>query len=628
MVVPRTSPGREARASDGIPGRADCATGRFSDGVQVMRHVVALLLHQTALAATSFPLTRLAAMVLFGSAVVASGTNSQSPGDRPASNPRATRSVVLARQGLIATSQPLASAAGLRVLHEGGNAVDAAVTAAAVLAVVEPTMTGLGGDLFALVYDGNSGRLKGLNASGRAPFAATPQAFAGRGLTAIPARGILAVSVPGVVDGWTELLAGHGTLPLERALAPAIEYARDGYVVSEVIAHQWEAATEVLAEDSIAGRVFLVGGRAPRAGEVVRNPDLARTLDTLAKGGRDAFYRGPIARAIVDDARRRGGLLEERDFAEHRSDWVEPISTTYRGYRVFEMPPNTQGVAALEMLNILEGFDLMALGHNSAAYLHLLLEAKRIAFADRDAYVADPATTSAAAMEMMLSKEYAARRRGDIAMDRAAREHAPGSPGAARTSGAAWPPPIEESRDRGDTVYLTVADRHGNVVSLIQSIYSSFGAGIVAGDTGIVLHNRGSAFRLDDHPNQVAAHKRPFHTLVPAMVFKDGRPWLSYGVMGGDMQAQGHVQVLVNMIDFGMNVQEAGEAARVRHSSGGVAVESAIPPDIRFELTRRGHRIVSGVDVFGGFQGIRIDQATGVLMGGSDPRKDGLAIGY
>ena len=269
MVVPRTSPGREARASDGIPGRADCATGRFSDGVQVMRHVVALLLHQTALAATSFPLTRLAAMVLFGSAVVASGTNSQSPGDRPASNPRATRSVVLARQGLIATSQPLASAAGLRVLHEGGNAVDAAVTAAAVLAVVEPTMTGLGGDLFALVYDGNSGRLKGLNASGRAPFAATPQAFAGRGLTAIPARGILAVSVPGVVDGWTELLAGHGTLPLERALAPAIEYARDGYVVSEVIAHQWEAATEVLAEDSIAGRVFLVGGRAPRAAEVV-----------------------------------------------------------------------------------------------------------------------------------------------------------------------------------------------------------------------------------------------------------------------------------------------------------------------------------------------------------------------
>jgi gamma-glutamyltranspeptidase/glutathione hydrolase len=550
-------------------------------------------------------------------------------GDRPALNPEATRSVVLARQGLIATSQPLASAAGLRVLQEGGNAVDAAVTAAAVLAVVEPTMTGIGGDLFAIVHDGTSRQLRGLNASGRAPFAATPEAFARRGLAAIPARGILAVTVPGAVDGWAELLRTHGTITLERALSPAIEYARDGYAVSEVVAHQWASVTDVLAADPIARRVFLVEGRAPRAGEVVRNPELARTLDAVARGGRDAFYRGPIARAIAGDARQRGGLLEERDFAEHRSDWVEPVSTTYRGYSVFELPPNTQGVAALEMLNILEGFDLRALGHNSAAYLHLLVEAKRIAWADRDAYVADPAATPQAALRMMLSKEYAARRRSGIDPSRAAGEYAPGQPEPARPSGdVAAAPPTEEGRDRGDTVYLAVADRHGNVVSLIQSLFSSFGAGIVAGETGVVLHNRGSAFRLDDHPNRVAPHKRPFHTLVPAMVLKAGRPWLSYGVMGGDMQAQGHVQVLVNLIDFGMNVQEAGEAARVRHTSAGLAVESAIAEGVRAELARRGHRIVPGSDVFGGFQGILIDPATGVLMGGSDPRKDGLAVGF
>jgi gamma-glutamyltranspeptidase/glutathione hydrolase len=551
------------------------------------------------------------------------GVTGQSPGDRPAPNPRATRSVVMARNGLIATSQPLASAAGLRVLQEGGNAIDAAVTAAAVLSVVEPTMNGIGGDLFAIVYNGKTKTIHGLNASGRAPSAATPAELARRGLDSIPYRGELAVSVPGVVDGWHELLSTHGTITFERALAPAIGYAKDGFAVSEIIAHQWKDVEAVLVRDPAAASTFLIGGRAPATGEVFRNPALAATLERLARGGRDGFYRGPIAQAIAADMKRRNGLLTEADLNAHRSDWIEPISTTYRGFQVLELPPNTQGIAALEMLNILEGFDLKALGHNSAAYLHLLVEAKRIAFADRDAWLADYDAVPPEALKRMLSKEYAAERRREIDMERAARGYQPLALGASR------PGPEAHPEARGDTIYLTAADRDGNVVSLIQSIYESFGAGIVAGDTGIVLHNRGSLFSLQPgHPNVLAPGKRPFHTLVPAMVLREGRPWLSFGVMGGDMQPQGHVQVLLNLIDFGMNVQEAGEAPRFRHSAAGLAVESAITPEARFGLDARGHRIISSVGAFGGFQGILIDPQSGVLMGGSDPRKDGVAIGY
>jgi gamma-glutamyltranspeptidase/glutathione hydrolase len=572
----------------------------------------------------------------------------QKPGDRPAPNPESTRSAVLARHGIVATSQPLASAAGLRVLMEGGNAVDAAVTAAAVLSVVEPTMNGIGGDLFALVHDPKTGKVVGLNASGRSAYGATPAEFARRNLTRIPYRGELSVSVPGVVDGWAKLLERFGTITLARALQPAIEYARDGFAVSEIIAHQWQDAEGVLARDPAAASTFLPGGRAPATGEVFANPRLAASLEQIAAGGPDAFYRGTLGRAIVTDLERRGGLLTARDFAEHRSDWVEPLSTTYRGYQVLEMPPNTQGVAALEMLNILEGYDLKALGHNSAASLHLLVEAKRIAFADRDAYVADPDAVPADALRMMLSKDYAARRRQEIHLDRAARDYAPGvpsdghgpalSPGtgdrnhrgpaqSTSTRGGAgedgWPPAM------GDTVYLTAADAQGNVISLIQSLFETFGSGIVAGETGIALQNRGALFTLEDgHPNRIAPHKRPFHTLVPAMVLSDGRPVFSFGVMGGDMQPQGHVQVLVNLLDFGMNVQEAGEAARFRHSGAGLALETAISPEARFGLSERGHRLIEGIGIFGGYQGILIDPKTGVLMGGSDPRKDGLAIGY
>ena len=547
----------------------------------------------------------------------------QAPGDRPAANPRATRSVVLARNGVIATSQPLASAAGLRILQQGGNAIDAAVTAAAVLSVVEPTMNGVGGDLFAIVYDAKTKTVRALNASGRSPAAATPAEFKKRGHDSIPYRGELSISVPGVVDGWNELVTKLGTRTLAQALEPAIGYARDGFPVSEIIATQWVDQERTLARDPAAAKTFLPGGRAPAAGEVFKNPNLAVTLEQITKGGRDAFYRGTIAKAIAADLQARKALLTEADLAAHKSDWVQPISTTYRGYEVLEMPPNTQGVVALQMLNILEGFDLKALGHNSDAYLHLLVEAKRIAFADRDAWLADYDAVPKAALDKMLSKEYGAARRRDINPKRAAQNYQPLS------LGSTAPRPEAHPEAKGDTIYLTVADRDGNVVSLIQSIFENFGSGIVAGDTGIVLHNRGNLFSLQaGHPNYLVPGKRPFHTLVPAMVLKDKRPWLSFGVMGGDMQPQGHVQVLLNLIDFGMNVQEAGEAPRFRHSAAGLALESAITPEARYGLDARGHRVIWSVGAFGGFQGIMIDQKTGVLMGGSDPRKDGLAIGW
>ncbi|MDE3154898.1 MAG: gamma-glutamyltransferase [Acidobacteriota bacterium] len=548
------------------------------------------------------------------------------PGDRPAPNPRSTRSVVMARRGVVATSQPLASAAGLRVLMEGGNAVDAAVTAAAVLSVVEPSMNGLGGDLFAIVYDPASRSLRGLNASGRSARAASADDLRARGCDRVPEHGALSVSVPGVVDGWAQLLARGGTIPFSRALAPAIEYARHGFPVAEIVGAEWQKAEAFLAADPHAAKTFLPAGRAPRPGEIFANPRLAASLEQLALDGPVAFYRGALAQTIVADLQQRGSLLDARDFAETHADWVEPLRTTYRGYEVCEMPPNTQGLTALEMLNILEGDDVRTLGHNSAACLHLLIEAKRIAFADRDAYIADPAFVPPSVIETLLSKSYAAARRREIDPRRAARSYAPAA--LPDRSGAPGGPTVE-GRDRGDTVYLTVADGQGHVVSLIQSIFNSFGAGIVAGDTGIVLHNRGSLFSLQPgHPCEIGPHKRPMHTIIPAMVLRDGRPWLSFGVMGGDLQPQGHVQVLANLIDFGMNVQEAGEAARARSLAAGVALESGIPSDVRAALAAMGHTLVESPGGFGGYQGILIDPETGVLMGGSDPRKDGAAMGW
>lgn len=545
------------------------------------------------------------------------------PGDRPSGNIVATRSPAVGRRGMIATSQSLASAAGLQVLQRGGTAVDAAVTAAGVLAVVEPSMNGVGGDLFALVYDAASRQVHALDASGRSAALATPEAFATRGLTEMPTSGPLAVNVPGVVSGWDALLTRFGSITMAQALAPAIGYAAEGFPVAELMANEWAEAAPRLAQDAAAAATFLPGGAAPAMGTVFANPRLARSLELIANGGREAFYRGPIAEAIAADMAARGGLITAQDLAAHAADWVDPIHVRYRGYDVHEMPPSTQGFVALEMLNILEGFDIRALGHNSADYLHAVTEAKKIAFADRGAYLADRAFVPAEALPMLLSKDYAARRRQEIDLRRTGVYRAGTWPDSGEVA------PDFAGRDRGDTVYLTVADSHGNVVSFIQSLFGSFGAGIVAGETGITLHNRGSGFVLTPgHPNEIAPSKRPLHTLVPAMIMKDGRPWVSFGVMGGDNQAQGHAQVVMNLVDFGMHVQAAGEAARMRHMGTHLALERGIGPDVRAALEARGHRLREGRAQMGGYQGIMIDPVTGVMLGGSDPRKDGLAIGW
>jgi len=551
------------------------------------------------------------------------------PGDRPAANPHQTRSVVLGRNGMIATSQPLASAAGLKVLQDGGNAIDAAVTAAAVLAVVEPSMTGIGGDLFAIVYDAKTKTLRALNASGRSPYAATPAEYTKRNLTRMPNNGVLSVTVPGVVEGWSELLSKYGTISMAKAVAPAAGYAKNGFPVAEIVSRQWQSSERKLAADPVTAATFMPNGHPLQPGEIFSNPNLAATLEKIGAGGRDAFYKGPIARAIVADMRKRDGLLEERDFTEHKADWIEPISTNYRGYDVYELPPNTQGFLVLEMLNILEGFDVKAMGHNSADYLHALVEAKRIAFADRAAYLADPDSVPAAVLKTLISKEYAALRRKEIDPAKAAQEYKPGAIKGTSSSAPAEADQNFTGLDRGDTIYMTAADGKGNFVSLIQSLYSDFGSGIVAGDTGIMLHNRGSGFNLTPgHPDQIAPHKRPLHTLIPAFIMKDGKPYFSFGVMGGDHQAQGHTQAVVNLIDFGMNVQEVGEAARVNHGNNGLQVESAVPMAVREALTARGHKVTQSIGAYGGYQGILLDPRTGVLRGGSDVRKDGLAIGF
>jgi gamma-glutamyltranspeptidase / glutathione hydrolase len=551
-------------------------------------------------------------------------TRNATPGDRPYGNRRGTRSMALARRGMIATSQPLASSAGLDVLRRGGNAVDAAVTAAAVLAVIEPTMTGVGGDLFAIVCDPD-GRLHGLNASGPTGRSASCDSLARIGHARMPSRGPLSVTVPGAVEGWSELLARHGTISLAEALQPAIAHARDGFPVCEIVAGQWQEVEPVLAGQAGSAEVFLPGGRAPRAGEIFRNPWLARSLEQIATGGRDAFYRGPLARAICRDL---GGLIDEEDFAAYTARSVEPIRTTFRGCEVCELPPNTQGFVVLEMLNILEAYDLRAMGHNTAPYLHAIVEAKRLAFADRNACLADPNHVDPAALAALVSKDYASERRLSIDSERAAGEVGRGrlpSP-LPRSHGTSDTTPPTGA---GDTVCLSVVDGRGMAVSLIQSLFESFGSAVVPPGTGIVLQNRGSLFVLDPHhPNCLGAGKRPMHTLIPAMVLRDGRPFLSFGVMGGDLQPQGHVQVLLNMLEFGMTVQEAGEAARIRHSPDGVAVESGIGPEARAGLAARGHLVFESRGVFGGFQGVQIDRTSGVLAGGSDPRKDGLAIGF
>ncbi len=478
------------------------------------------------------------------------------------------------------------------------------------LNVVEPMSTGLGGDMFAIVYMAKTQELAGLNGSGRSGYAASIDFFTKQGMTAIPTTGVHSISVPGAVAGWEALLKKYGTMSLGQVLQPAIECASNGFPVSEIIAAEWECSVPKLKSHPDTAQTYLKEGRAPRVGEIFVQPNLANTLQKIARGGSDVFYNGEIAQEIVSSLKNLGGQLTTRDFANHQSTWVKPVFTTYRDVKVFELPPNGQGIAALEMLNILEGFDLKSLGHNSAAYLHLLVEAKKLAFADRDAYYADP-EKAAVPVDRLISKEYAAQQRKRINQEKAAGSFEPGL------------------MSQGDTIYLTVVDKDRNCVSFINSLFHAFGSGIVAGNTGICLQNRGCLFSLDPkHPNRLEPHKRPFHTIIPALAFRHEKPWLVFGVMGGDMQPQGHVQVLLNMVDFGMNVQLAGEAPRFRHLNGGLALESEIGPEVRKSLTEKGHEIIQAAGEFGGYQAIMIDAETGVLMGGSDPRKDGCVVGW
>ncbi len=554
-----------------------------------------------------------------------------SAGDRLTGKAFATRSVVIAKHGMAATSHPLATQVALDILKKGGNAIDAAIAANAAIGLMEPTGNGIGGDLFAIVWINKDKKLYGLNASGRSPYALTLEEFKKRGLKKIPTFGPLSVSVPGCVDGWFELHERFGKLPMKEILEPAIRYAREGFPVTQVIGYYWQIAErrikamkEVPEYYQNFVKTFLPNGRAPREGEIFRNPDLANTLEKIANEGRDAFYKGEIARTIDAYCKRVGSFLRYRDLAEHTSTWVEPVSTNYRGYDVWELPPNGQGIAVLQMLNILEAYDLKAMGHNSADYLHHLIEAKKIVYEDRAKFYSDP-DFNELPIQQLISKEYAAERRKLLNPRRASRRIPAGDP----------------KLESGDTIYLTVADDERNMVSLIQSNYSGFGSGLVPDGLGFGLQNRGALFTLEEgHFNVYAPHKRPFHTIIPAFVTKDGKPFLSFGVMGGAMQPQGHVQILCNIIDFGMNVQEAGDAPRFRHfgssqptgeimtDGGEVALESGIPMEVMRELVHRGHRIRFVSGSFGGYQAIMYDAKNDVYHGASESRKDGQAAGY
>jgi gamma-glutamyltranspeptidase/glutathione hydrolase len=530
------------------------------------------------------------------------------------------RSVVRAPRAMVASSQPLASKVGIDVLEKGGNAVDAAIAMAAVLNVTEPNMTGIGGDAFAMVYWAKTRKLEALNSSGRAPKALGLEHFAARGVTTMPTAGMEPITVPGAVDGWITLLERYGSMALADLLAPAIAYAEDGFPVAEKIAEDWAPEVDKLKQTAAAAATYLVDGAAPRPGTLFVQKNLARTLRMLAEGGRDAFYTGPIAKAIVEYVQANNGYLTAEDFARQArsAQWVEPISTTYKGYTLYELPPNNQGITALILLNILEGIDLRAMRHDPVRYYHTLIEATKIAFSDRNRWVADPDFAKLPVREL-LSKDYAAARRALIDPKR-----------------AIDPPSYGQFNLGADTTYFTVVDEERNAVSFINSLFNSFGSGIVAGDTGIMLHNRGSGFSLEKgHPNRYEPGKRPFSTLVPAMLFKDGKLLMSYGVMGGDIQTQGHVQVILNLVERGLNLQESIDAPRVRYISGkGVLMEPELGDTVISGLRALGHeRVLPPPGLrhrifMGGGQAVMIDPATGELAGGSDKRKDGIALWY
>jgi gamma-glutamyltranspeptidase len=541
--------------------------------------------------------------------------------ETPNSFPQQNRPVTMAPHGLVASPHYLASQAGVDILKKGGTAVDAAIATNAVLNVVYPHMCGIGGDAFWLIFDSASKDLAFLNASGRSPYVATIDYFQRAGMNSIPLRGLLPVTVPGAVDGWFEAHGRFGKLSMPAILQPAIRYGRNGYPVTPILSFQIHEAALDLSRFPTSKNLFLPGAKIPRPGDILTNPNLAKSLEKIAREGRDEFYRGEIAREIVKFSRENGGLLSERDFQETKSTWGKPVSTTYREYSIFETAPNSQGLAALMILNLLEDCDLSSLGYQSPDHLHLMIEAKKVAFADRNRYISDP-EMGKIPVEELLSKDYAAKRRSSIRQDRAADPSAisPGSFGK-------------------DTIYLCVVDEAGNAVSLIQSLYFSFGSAAVAGETGVVLQNRGAYFSLDpNHVNCLQPHKRTFHTLMASMTFRGEKPCMVFGTSGADGQPQTHVQVMTSVFDFGLDIQSAIEAPRwlsgrylANQSEGALTVEGRFSSSVIEELRKRGHQVKAVENwssVMGSAHGIIIHPENGLRMGGSDPRSDGLAIGY
>ena len=541
--------------------------------------------------------------------------------DRITGEPFATRSEVIAQNAMAATSQPLATQVALGVMKRGGNAVDAAIAANAMLGLVEPTGCGIGGDLFALVWDAESKQLYGLNASGRSPQSLSLDYFKENGHKKIPSFGALPVSVPGAVDGWFMLHDRFGSVPMSAVLAPAVTYAREGAPIPEVIAYYFEMNKARIGHYPGFADVFMPNGDVPKKGEVFTNPNLAATYEKIATGGRDAFYKGDIARTIGAYIKDQGGFLSYADLAAHTSTWVEPVSANYRGYDVWELPPNGQGIAALQILNVLEQYDIEGMGFDSAEYIHTFVEAKKLAFEDRAKFYADPDFVETP-VEWLISKQYAQQRRSLIDPKKAAKRY-------------------DAGQYEGDTIYLTVADQQGNMVSLIQSNYRGMGSGMTPTDLGFVLQNRGESFNLQEgHANVYAPNKRPFHTIIPAFVTKNNKPYMSYGVMGGGTQPQMHAQIIVNMVDFGMNLQEAGDAPRILHSGsseptgslmedgGYISLESRFSPTVRRSLIQKGHVLSDVVGAFGGYQAILKDPNNGVYYGASESRKDGHAAGF
>lgn len=542
--------------------------------------------------------------------------------DRVTGRAFATRSEVIAQHGMVCTSQPLVTQIGLDILKQGGSAIDAAIACDAALGLMEPTGSGVGGDLFAIIWDAKTKKLYGLNASGRSPKSLTKEILLSKGIKFIPSTGPLPVSVPGCVDGWFELNKKFGKLQIKQLLAPAIRYAKEGFPVSELIAYYMGSNSRSLSQFPNIKETYMPNGSAPKKGEIFKNPFLANTLQKISDGGRDAFYKGDIAHTIDAFMKKNGGYLSYEDMASHKSEWVEPLSTNYRGYDVWELPPNSQGIAALQMLNIMEAYDVKSMGFGSTDYVHLFVEAKKLAFEDRAKFYADPAFNQLP-IKQLISKDYAAERRKLLDMSRSARRVMPGNP------------------EHGNTVYLTVADEEGNMVSFIQSNYRGMGSGMCPDGLGFIFQDRGEMFTLEDnHVNTYQPGKRPFQTIIPCFITKDGKPWVSFGVMGGAMQPQGHVQIVCNLIDFGMNLQEAGDAPRIQHDfsseptgqksvdQGLVYLESGFSYETIRALMQRGHKIQFDLGGYGGYQAIMYDEKNKTYIGASESRKDGQAAGY